>query len=191
MSISKFVIGVGVAGMMLVGSASAAMIQGELQMAGGTVSYNSGGGLVDFGPSNPALFQVVGATGDFASWFNVTNLSTFTFGDIGEIQDIADWATSTAIANFWTVTGASSGVTASFDMDSYNANMNGGNLTITGQGTLNVLGYDATPGVWSFSSQGGGNQVSWSASVPEPAFIALLGLGLVGMGFAKRRNTKA
>jgi PEP-CTERM motif len=65
-----------------------------------------------------------------------------------------------------------------------------------GTGIMSATGWDATPGTYSFSAQQAGQTFSFSSSqvsagqVPVPASVALLGLGLLGLG-AARRSKKA
>ena len=64
----------------------------------------------------------------------------------------------------------------------------------SGTGTLSATGFDDTAGSWKYSSQGltfSAQAEPTSTQVPEPSTIALIGLGLAGLGFARRRQATA
>jgi hypothetical protein len=112
----------------------------------------------------------VGLAGDPfpSSFFNVTMNDT-SFSTPGELFSIA----SRAVVYSW------SSVALTYLDGSWGA---------TFTGTMNGTGFDDTPYMVQFSSQGAG--LTWSAeTVPAPGVLALLGIGLVGMGVARRKTS--
>ena len=56
-------------------------------------------------------------------------------------------------------------------------------LFLRGTGIVRAAGFDDTEGSWSYTTQDG-----FTITMPEPASVALLGLGLVGFAAARRKK---
>jgi hypothetical protein len=86
-------------------------------------------------------------------------------------------------------------VTYSFDATSIIVNTQNANfLNLIGSGVAHVTGYTDTVGKWSLTSTTQGSKFTFGAStsVPEGGLTAaMLGLGLLGLGLAARRQKRA
>ena len=177
-------------GMVFLGSAMAIPINGTI--------YFNGSADLDFAIPNATKMTFstwddvetsAGATGDYSSIVSgtATTFQDFSFADPGVVP-------------LWTLTANS--ITYSFDATSINVSQGylpapptTPFLSAWGVGTAYIVGagsFDPTPGVWSITTQGNTATLSFSSftTVPEPATLLSIGLGLVCLaGFGIRRRS--
>ncbi|PKH01084.1 hypothetical protein CXF72_18790 [Psychromonas sp. MB-3u-54] len=163
------------------GTASARLIDGRIDFVGAAMIVTNSTEVISF---------------DFDGTTLVSNFDGLVTGDFDGLESTAapftDFNVSdTAPIPLWTAG------TFTFNITSFTKNqVTGGYLgdaVIGGTGIISStdMNLDDTAGIWKLTAQGNKNLVSFSSTtVPAPAGAALLGLGLLGFGFA-RRNKKA
>jgi hypothetical protein len=137
-------------------------------------------------------------TGSFSSIFTLAGCPlAASQGGCGTIQDLLSFSPTLPISPFYTVTEGAN--TLSFVLKTLNTPVqdpgSAGSLptlSVSGTGTFLLPGFDPTPGIFTLTSQGVGetsfsaSTIATSASIPEPASLTVLALGLVGLGMALR-----
>ncbi len=172
---------------------AAPIVQGSSISIGGFATLNTpqagDATAVDFtngtgtSPGTPGTLTQYNGTGTFAG--------AVCAGSCGSIYDIASLTVGVqTLSPFFLLTGALNGLQFNLlnitSIDRSDSDV----LAFKGTGTFSGGGYDTTPGVFSFSTQGG-TVTTFSAStraVPEPGTWALMLLGFGGIGFAMRRR---
>ncbi|MFC0410182.1 PEP-CTERM sorting domain-containing protein [Roseomonas elaeocarpi] len=170
--------------------AMAAPITGTFNIAGAGSCTTTACTFIDFAPtlngnaiigSVSGSYTAAGFTSGSGATINNFTYSPFTPGTVYTAFSVSN--TSGNQASFQ-VTGQISATYTPIDGS-------GANLTIVNSGTAFLTGYDPTPGFYTFTqNQFGDTTGTFSASsvaVPEPASIALFGVGLLGLAVARRR----
>ncbi len=142
-------------------------------------------GTIDFfGTSSNTVAAGVVTEVDFSTVLAVLTSGDFV-GSEGMAVTFLDLAPVGPVSALWIVNGFT------FDLDVVVQNLVAGDgVVITGNGTLHHASYLDTAAQWTYTSQvKDGQLTTFSATVPAPAGAALLGLALIGFGFA-RRNKK-
>ena len=166
-------------------------ITGQMEMTGGFHAVDSSGAVVsaantatgiDFDFFGFDMFRVTGADGDFAGLA----------GQVGNITDFQFDPFVAPIADFWTIDNFAfelTDVVRGTSSDPVNF------LVLNGVGMLSAPGFADTVASWRLSGDtSGGGIFSWSATsatttsttVPEPALLVLLSIGLLGFGVRSR-----
>ncbi|MFO7569424.1 MAG: PEP-CTERM sorting domain-containing protein [Smithellaceae bacterium] len=167
-------------------SAMAVPINGAISFSGTSVTNNEDLSLAtEFISFSNVVVSTTGGTEDYASVVSGQEVafSPFVFSPaLSPDPVVALWAFEF------------DGISYSFDATGVTiSNRTSHTISMHGSGIAHITGYDDTPGNWYFSANRAGGTASFSAStevnsVPEPASMLLLGMGLLGLGAVGRKK---
>lgn len=135
-------------------------------------------------PSNASLGVSTGSFSALGTCTGCVTMSTFTYAPTVMSGLLLTIVSNALTSTFTLDAGAVATVTPG----------NPGTLQISGSGIATLTGYDPTPGLFSFTTQSGVlNNVTFSSTmtaVPEPATLGLFGIGMLGLGLARRARRR-
>lgn len=175
--------------MLFAGSAAAVAISGSINIGGGSqvesdgtnstgIDFNCGincGASVNMFPPPTGDFAALGGLSTLGGELTMYNFSYSSIPDLIWDIDYNGLLYSYTLSTIQVL----SGDTGNFS-----------SLVLAGSGIMNITnsdgtaaGYDPTPGSWIYSQSGGSFS---SQTVPEPGTLALIGIGLIGIGAARK-----